>query len=75
MSYMLCVLHWTEDCTCNRSLTDSKTIEFFRISNSRVELRCSRCHGLMGWWDELPRTKKIMPFKREWSKEECLAMR
>ena len=29
----------------------------------------------MGWWDEPPRTKKIMPFKRVWSEEECLAMR
>ena len=51
------------------------TIEFFKISDSRTELRCSRCHGLMGWWDEPSRTKKIMPFKRAWSEEECLAMR
>ena len=29
----------------------------------------------MGWWDESPRRKKIMPFKRAWSEEECLAMR
>jgi hypothetical protein len=27
------------------------------------------------WWDEPARTKKIMPFNREWSHEECLAMR
>jgi len=50
-------------------------MEFFKISDSRIELRCSRCHGLMGWWDEQPRTKKIMPWKRAWSEEECLAMR
>ena len=57
-------------------MTDSRTIEFFKISDSRTELRCSRCKGLMGWWDEGPsRTKKIMPFKRGWSEEECLAMR
>jgi hypothetical protein len=69
------VLHGTEDCTCNKWLSDSKTIELFRVSASRTELRCSRCHGLMGWWDEPPRTKKIMPFKRAWSEAECLAMR
>jgi hypothetical protein len=69
------VLHWTEDCTCSRRLPDCTPVEFFKISNSRTELRCGRCHGLMGWYDESPRTKKIMPFKRAWSEEECLAMR
>jgi hypothetical protein len=29
----------------------------------------------MGWWDEPSCAKKIMPFKRAWSEEECLAMR
>jgi hypothetical protein len=29
----------------------------------------------MGWWDEMPHIKKIMPFKRAWSEEECLTMR
>lgn len=69
------VLHWTEDCICSRWITESKTLEFYKISSSRTELRCSRCKGLIGWWDEPPRTKKIMPFKRAWSEEECLAMR
>jgi hypothetical protein len=56
-------------------MRDSKIIEFVKISASRTQLRCGRCHGLMGWWDEPPKTKKIMPFKRAWSEEECLAMR
>ena len=68
-------MHWTEDCVCNRQMRDSKTIEFFKISASRTALRCSRCHGLMGWWDEPSHATKIMPIKRDWSKEECLAMR
>ena len=72
-------MHWTDDCICNRWTKDSKTIEFFKISASRTELRCSRCHGLMGWWDDelaqARKMKKIMPFKRTWSEEECLAMR
>ena len=31
-------MHWTEDCICNRSLADSRTLEFFKISDSRTEL-------------------------------------
>lgn len=70
-----CVLHWTENCTCSRRLSGSKQIGFVKISDSRTELRCGRCRGLIGWWDEQPRTRKIMPFKRAWSEEERLAMR
>ncbi|MGA9318379.1 MAG: hypothetical protein WBV84_10015 [Nitrososphaeraceae archaeon] len=53
------------------------TIEFFKTSASRIELRCSssRCNGLVGWWDEPTRTKKIFSFMRASSEEECLAMR
>jgi hypothetical protein len=69
-------MHWTEDCICNRwKVTGMKTIDFFKISDSRTELRCSRCRGLMGWWDEPSHAKKTMPFKRAWSEEECLAMK
>ncbi|HEY0580421.1 MAG TPA: hypothetical protein VGC75_06910 [Candidatus Nitrosocosmicus sp.] len=56
-------------------MTNSKTIEFFKISDSRTEIRCSRCHGLIGWWDEPSRVRKIMPSKREWTTNECLDMR
>jgi hypothetical protein len=68
-------MHWTDNCICSRWMTNSKTIDFFKISDSRTELRCSRCRGLMGWWDEPSRAKKIMPLKRTWNEEECLAMR
>jgi hypothetical protein len=61
-----------KDCVCN--IWTNKKIEF-KISDYRIELRCSRCHGLVSWWEEHSRTKKIMPSKREWSYEECLAMR
>ena len=66
-------MHWTEDCICSQSTI--KAIEFFNINNSRVELRCRRCKGLMGWWDVPQNTRKIIPFKRECSEEERLAMR
>jgi hypothetical protein len=68
-------LHWTKDCNCGRWMTNSKTIEFFKISDSRTEIRCSRCHGLIGWRDEPSRVRKIMPSKREWTANECLDMR
>ena len=57
-------MHWTEDCICSRWMTKSKTIGFFKISDSRTELRCSRCHGLMGWWDG-PRIDKNHGNKEE----------
>jgi peptide methionine sulfoxide reductase MsrB len=55
-------MHWTEDCICDGWITDAKTIEFIKISAARTELRCNRCHGLMGWLDDEPvriRKKKI----------------
>jgi hypothetical protein len=30
---------------------------------------------VIGWWNEAPRSKEIMPFKQAWSKEECMTMR
>ncbi len=45
------------------------------ISDLRTGLRCGRCKGLVGWWDNPPHTKKIMPFKRAWSEAECLAIK
>jgi hypothetical protein len=49
------------------------TIEFFKTSASRIELRCcsSRWNDLVGWWDEPTRTRKIFSFMRA-SSEEAL---
>ena len=69
-------MRWIKNCDCNRwEFGSSKTIEFFKISESRTELRCSRCKGLMGWWDEPSKAKKIVPVKREWSYEERLSLK
>lgn len=69
-------MRWIKNCDCNRwEFDSSKTIEFFKISESRTELRCSRCKGLMGWWDEPSKAKKIVPVKREWSYEERLSLK
>jgi hypothetical protein len=53
----------------------SRKIEFFNVSAFRTELRCSKCNGLISWWDRQPPIKKIMLFMQDWSEEECLAMR
>ena len=31
--------------------------------------------GVIGGWNETPRSKEIMPFKQAWSIEECMTMR
>ena len=68
-------MHWTEDCICNRQMRDSKTIEFFRISASRTELRASDVKILWVGGMNPPEQKRFMPLKRSWSYDECLAMR
>ena len=68
-------LQQTKECTCNLWMIAPRKIEFFNVSASRTELRCSKCNGLIGVWDRQPPTIKILPFKRDWSEEECLAMR
>ncbi|MGA7368200.1 MAG: hypothetical protein WBX01_03660 [Nitrososphaeraceae archaeon] len=34
-------------------------------------MECNICNGTVGWWwDESLRTKKLIRFKQEWTKEE-----
>ncbi|MGC1135222.1 MAG: hypothetical protein WA941_20510 [Nitrososphaeraceae archaeon] len=61
-------------CRCNDEITKSNRFEF-KIKDSKIELRCRRCTGLVAGWNVSPKTNKIMPSKRAWSHEECLAMR
>jgi hypothetical protein len=63
----------TKECSCNHGIFDFSLVEFM-VNKSRIELRCRKCNGIIGWWDEQG-TKKIMPIKRVWSEEECLTMR
>jgi hypothetical protein len=65
----------TKDCNCNERMNGSKSVEYFKINGSRIELRCGNCNGLVNWWVEHPRTQNIVPVKRGWSKEECESMR
>lgn len=66
-------LQRNEKCTCD-SWEASRMVEY-KISASRTEVRCGRCNGIVGWLDEPSPVKKIIPVKRAWSEEECLAMR
>jgi hypothetical protein len=65
----------TKDCSCNLRMNGSKSVEYFKINGSRIELRCGNCNGLVNWWVEHPRTRNIVPVKRGWFKEECESMR
>lgn len=56
---------------CNHSNTNYESVKF-EINESNLEL-CIICDGLIGWWDGP--IKKIVPLKRKWSEDECLAMR
>ena len=66
-------MQWNERCTCNGWKTSRMTE--FKINVSRTEVRCGRCNGIVGWIDESSPTSKIMPTKRAWSEDECMAMR
>jgi hypothetical protein len=62
----------TIECNCNRGVTNFRSVKF-GINGSIIELECNTCNGLVGWWHSP--TKKIMPLKRKWSREERMAMR
>jgi hypothetical protein len=59
-------------CDCNRGVTKFKHVKL-KIIGSVVELKCTKCKNLIGWW--YIQAEKIMPIKRIWSKKESLAMR
>ena len=42
-------LEWTEECTCNSGKPSFDAIEF-RTNSSRMEIVCSKCHGMICWW-------------------------
>jgi hypothetical protein len=66
------VKHRYRDCNCNHKITDFDLIEF-KINDSRIDLQCIECNGLMGWWHR--HSEKIMPLKRKWSQLEREEMR
>ena len=59
----------TEDCVCKTDGIWHNRMEYFKINDSRMELRCGNCNGLVNWWVEHPR-----PFERGWTKKGCEAM-
>jgi hypothetical protein len=59
------------ECNCNRSVTNFRSVKI-EINDSIIELECNICSGLVGWW-HCP-TRKIMPLKQKWSREESTAI-
>jgi len=65
--------HNSKECKCSHGITSFKSVRF-EINGSRIEMECNICNGIVGWWDEPVSTKKLTPFKREWTEEERLDM-
>jgi hypothetical protein len=62
-----------KECNCDHGITNFRSVKF-EISGSRILLKCTECNGIVDWWEQSS-TKKLMPFKQEWSPEERLVMR
>lgn len=69
-------------CSCPRNA--SLVIEPFKVSNTRTELRCRRCGGLLGWWDDdddeqkqkqKQKQRKLMIPRRDWTLSEAESLR
>lgn len=43
------IMQWTKECKCNSGKTNFDTIEF-GTNPSRIEIVCSKCHGVICWW-------------------------
>ena len=42
-------MQWTRECICNSGKPNFDAIEF-GTNNSRIELVCGKCHGIICWW-------------------------
>lgn len=42
-------MQWTKECKCNSGKTNFDAIEF-STNNSRIEILCGKCHGVICWW-------------------------
>ena len=52
-------MQWTKECICNAGKPNFDAIEF-STNNSRIELVCGKCHGVICWWPIS--TEQIAPF-------------
>ena len=43
------ILEWTKECTCNSGQPSFEAIEF-NTNNSRMEIICGSCDGVICWW-------------------------
>jgi hypothetical protein len=43
------ILAWTKECICNSGKPNFDAIEF-STNNSRMEIVCGNCRGVICWW-------------------------
>jgi hypothetical protein len=51
-------MQWTNECVCNSGKPSFDAIEFI-TKNSRIEIVCSECLGVICWWPIS--TEQIVP--------------
>ena len=64
-------MQWTKECICNVGKINFDAIEF-STNNSRIEIVCGKCHGVICWWPIS--TEQVAPFGEYRTKEKSLAI-
>jgi len=65
-------LQWAEECVCNSGKTNFDAIQF-STSNSRIEIVCGKCHGVICWWP-ISTEQIVPPLDEHKTKEKTLAI-
>lgn len=64
---------FNEDCICERG--SPKVLDTLVISKTRTNLICTRCRGIVGWWDFESNFKlKSREERGIWSQEELATL-
>jgi hypothetical protein len=56
---------------CNHFIAELETTKLMYAKE--MAIKCIRCGTMIGWWQLS--TGKIMPIRRSWTEQECLALR
>ena len=49
-----------KECDCSPGTTSLRSVKI-NIIGSRIELECTKCNGVVDWWEEPAHNRKIMP--------------
>jgi hypothetical protein len=64
-------LEWTKVCICNSGKPNFDATEF-STNNSRIQLVCGKCHGVICWWPIS--TDQIIALDESRTKEKSLTI-